>query len=262
MVLDTIEMLFATLPDSFMLRSELRRLFGWLKEKGVTAIITGERGEKTLTRQGLEEYVADCVILLEHRVNAQISTRRLRIVKYRGAAHSTNECPYLIDKNGMTILPITSPGMEHPMSDEFVSTGIPRLDTMLGGKGCFRGSIMLVSGTAGCGKTSVAAIFTDAACRRGERALYFTFEESPYQIIRNMRSIGLDIRHWIEKGLFKFVASRPSFSGLEMYLSLMENAIRAFKPDIVVVDPINSFVGIHYYNNKKMSDIFISNLSE
>jgi circadian clock protein KaiC len=184
-VLDTIETLFSGLQNEGILRAELRRLFRWLKDKGVTAIITGERGEGTLTRRGLEEYVSDCVILLDHRVTDQISTRRLRVVKYRGTSHGTNEYPFLIDENGFSVLPVTSLGLQHAVSEERVSSGIPRLDTMLGGRGFYRGSTILVSGTAGTGKTSLAAHFVDAASERGERSLYFSFEESPGQLIRN-----------------------------------------------------------------------------
>ena len=198
-VLDTIETLFSGLPNPLILRSELRRLFQWLKEKGVTAIVTGERGEGTLTRQGLEEYVSDCVIVLDHRVTEQSSTRRLRIVKYRGSTHGTNEYPFIIEETGFSVLPITSIGQEYTVSSERVSSGIPRLDTMLGNKGYYRGSIVLVSGTAGVGKSSLSACFSDAACARGEKVLYFALEESPRQIMRNMRSIGIDLEQWEKK---------------------------------------------------------------
>ena len=199
-VLDTIETLFAALTNTHIIRSELRRLFGWLKEKGVTAIITGERGDGTLTRHGLEEYVSDCVISLDQRVTEQIATRRLRVVKYRGSAHGTNEYPFLIDEQGITVLPITAIDLNYPASRDVVSTGIPKLDSMLGGKGYFRGGSLLVSGTAGTGKSSIAAHFADAACRRGERCIYFAFEESPDQIVRNMRSIGIDLGQLGRKG--------------------------------------------------------------
>lgn len=242
-VLDTIESLFSGLPNPAILRTELRRLFRWLKDKGVTAVITGERGDKTLTRQGLEEYVSDCVIVLDHRVSEQTSSRRLRIVKYRGSTHGTNEYPFLIDEDGILVMPITSVGLQHVVSSESVSTGIARLDAMLvGTSGFYRGSSVLVSGTAGTGKTSLAAHFCDAACRRGERASYFAFEESPSQIIRNMRSIGIDLEHWVKKGLLQFQASRPTFSGLEMHLTRMYKAVNTFKPQVVVVDPINSLI--------------------
>ncbi len=213
-VLDTIETLFAALTNTRVIRSELRRLFDWLKEMGVTVIITGERGDGTLTRHGLEEYVSDCVIALDQRVVDQIATRRLRIVKYRGSAHGTNEYPFLIDEQGISVLPITAIDLNYPASQDVVSTGIPKLDVMLGGKGFFRGGSLLVSGTAGTGKSSIAAHFADAACRRGEHCIYFAFEESPGQIVRNMRSIGIDLAGWAEKGLLHFAAFRPStFAG-------------------------------------------------
>ena len=241
-VLDTIESLFAGLPNQLILRAELRRLFRWIKEKGVTAIITGERGDETLTRQGLEEYVSDCVIMLDHRVNEQTSTRRLRVVKYRGSLHGTNEYPFLIDETGFSVLPITSLGLEHIVSDERVSSGITELDKMLEGKGYFRGSTVLVSGTAGVGKTSLAAHFAEAACKRGERVLYFCFEESPNQLMRNMRSIGIKLEPWVQKGLLQFQATRPTFYGLEMHLAVTHKAVDAFNPDIVIMDPINTFI--------------------
>jgi len=241
-VLDTIESLFAGLPNQSILRAELRRLFRWLKEKGVTAIITGEKGDEKLTRQGLEEYVSDCVIMLDHRVNEQTSTRRLRIVKYRGSMHGTNEYPFLIDETGFSVLPVTSLGLKHIVSNERVSSGILALDKMLEGKGYYRGSTVLVSGTAGVGKTSIAAHFAEAACKRGERVLYFCFEESPNQLIRNMLSIGIDLKPWVEKGVLLFHATRPTLYGLEMHLAVTHKAVNAFKPDIVILDPINTFV--------------------
>ena len=241
-VLDTIESLFAGLPNQLILRAELRRLFRWLKEKGVTAIITGERGSETLTRQGLEEYVSDCVIMLDHRVTEQASTRRLRVVKYRGSMHGTNEYPFLIDESGFSVLPVTSLGLGHIVSNKRISSGITALDTMLEGKGYYRGSTVLVSGTAGVGKTSVAAHFAEAACKRGERVLYFCFEESPNQLMRNMRSIGIKLEPWVEKGLLQFQATRPTFYGLEMHLAVTHKAVNAFKPDVVILDPINTFV--------------------
>ncbi len=241
-VLDTIESLFSGLPNPLILRAELRRLFRWLKTKGVTAIITGERGEGTLTRQGLEEYVSDCVIVLDHRANEQVSSRRLRVVKYRGSTHGTNEYPFLIDENGISVLPVTSLGLQQIASTGRIPSGIPRLDAMLGGAGYYRGSSILISGTAGTGKSSLAAHFAAAACRRGERAIYFAFEESPSQIIRNMRSIGIDLQPWVQKGLLQFQANRPTFAGLEMHLTMMHKAINAFKPQVVIVDPLNSFV--------------------
>jgi circadian clock protein KaiC len=243
-VLDTIESLFAGLSNHSLLRAELRRLFRWLKDKGVTAIITGERGEGTLTRQGLEEYVSDCVILLDHRLTEQISTRRLCIVKYRGSTHGTNEYPFLIDESGITVMPVTSLGLDHPASTERVSTGIPRLDGMLGGKGYYRGSSILVSGTAGTGKTSVAAHFVQAACRRKERCIFFCFEESRGQIIRNMRSIGMDLEPHVQSGLLRFITARPTLHGLETHLTLMLRATGEFKPSIVVMDPITNFLTV------------------
>jgi circadian clock protein KaiC len=241
-VLDTIESLFAGLPNQLILRAELRRLFRWLKEKGVTAIITGERGNETLTRQGLEEYVSDCVIMLDHRVTEQNSTRRLRVVKYRGSIHGTNEYPFLINEDGFSILPITSLGLNHTVSNERISSGIPALDNMLEGKGFYRGSTVLISGTAGVGKTSIAAHFAVAACKRGERVLYFCFEESSAQLTRNMRSIGIDLEPWVQKGLLQFQATRPTFYGLEMHLAVTHKAVNDFKPKVVILDPINTFV--------------------
>lgn len=241
-VLDTIESLFAGLPNQLIIRAELRRLFRWLKGKGVTAVITGERGDETLTRQGLEEYVSDCVIMLDHRVTEQTSTRRLRVVKYRGSIHGTNEYPFLIDETGFSVLPVTSLGLQHVVSNERISSGITALDKMLEGKGYYRGSTVLVSGTAGVGKTSIAAHFAEAACKRGERVLYFCFEESPYQLMRNMLSIGIKLEVWVKKGLLQFQATRPTFYGLEMHLAVTHKAVNTFKPDIVILDPINTFV--------------------
>ncbi|HWD94519.1 MAG TPA: circadian clock protein KaiC [Verrucomicrobiae bacterium] len=241
-VLDTIESLFVGLTNASILRAELRRLFNWLKEKGVTAIITGEKGEGTLTRNGLEEYVSDCVIMLDHRVIDQVSTRRLRIVKYRGSTHGTNEYPFLINENGFSVLPISSLGLAHDVSSERISTGVPRLDAMLGGKGYYRGSSVLISGTAGTGKSSLAAFFVDAASRRHERSLYFAFEESPQQITRNMRSIGLNLEPWIKKGLLQFHASRPTLYGLETHLAVMHKQIKDFNPRVVIIDPISNLV--------------------
>ncbi|MBK7174358.1 MAG: circadian clock protein KaiC [Bacteroidales bacterium] len=241
-VLDTIESLFAGLPNQLILRAELRRLFRWLKEKGVTAIITGERGDETLTRQGLEEYVSDCVIMLDHRVNDQTSTRRLRVVKYRGSMHGTNEYPFLIDEDGFSVLPVTSLGLKHHVTDERILSGIKVLDEMLEGKGYYRGSTILVSGTSGIGKTSIAAHFAEAACKRGERVLFFSFEESPNQLMRNMLSIGINLEPWVRKGLLQFQATRPTFYGLEMHLATTHKIVNQFKPDIVIMDPINTFV--------------------
>jgi len=241
-VLDTIEALFSGLSNTAILRAELRRLFHWLKDRGVTAIITAERGDTTLTRYGLEEYVADCVILLDFRIEGQISTRRLRIIKYRGSSHGADEYPFLIDERGVSILPITSLGLDYPVSEERISTGVSKLDTMFGGKGFFRGSTVLVSGTAGTGKTSLAATFADAACRRGEHSLYFAFEESPRQIIRNMSSIGMNLARWVKKDLLRFHSARPSLYGLEMHLVAFHKAIEEFKPQVFILDPISNLV--------------------
>jgi len=241
-VLDTIEAIFSGFQNTNILRAELRRLFRWLKDKGVTAVITAEQGDGALTRHGLEEYVSDCVILLDHRVRDQISTRRLRVVKYRGSSHGTNEYPFLIDEQGISVLPITSLGLEHKAASERVSTGIESLDQMLGGKGYYRGTSILISGTAGTGKTSIAAHFVDAACRRGERCIYFSSEESPAQVTRNLRSIGLDLEPWMKKGLLHFDATRPNFHGLEMHLLRVQKLIDQIKPSITVFDPLSGYL--------------------
>ena len=241
-VLDTIESLFSELPNPTAVCTELRRLFTWLKRKRVTTIVTGEKGDATLTRQGLEEYVSDCVILLDHRVTEQSSIRRLRIVKYRGSTHGTNEYPFLIDEDGFSVLPVTSLGLKHISYKERISTGIPRLDTMLSGQGYFRGSTVLVSGTAGTGKTSLAAQFVEAACKRGEKVLYFAFEESPSQFMRNMSSIGIHLEPWVKKGLLHFHATRPTLHGLEHHLSTTIKLINKVNPQIVILDPIDAFI--------------------
>lgn len=244
-VLDTLENLFSGLSNQGVLRAEIRRLFSWLKEKGVTAIITGERGDgAALTRQGLEEYVSDCVILLDHRVINQISTRRLRIIKYRGTVHGTNEYPFLIDEDGISVLPVTSLKLAKQVSADRVSTGIPALDEMLGGKGFYRGGSVLVSGTAGTGKTSIAAYFANEACNRKERCVYFAMEESPNQIMRNMRSIGVDLKKHIDAGLLQFNATRPNMYGLEMHLVAIHKVIKKFKPAVVIMDPITNFINV------------------
>jgi circadian clock protein KaiC len=242
-VLDTIEALFAGLSNAGVLRAELRRLFAWLKERGVTAIVTGERGTGTLTRQGLEEYVSDCVIFLDHRVTDQISTRRLRVVKYRGSSHGTNEYPFLIDRHGIAVLPVTSLQLVHAATSQRISTGVGWLDDMFGGKGFFRASSVLLSGGAGTAKTTLAAYFLDAACRRGERAICFQFEESPSQYARNMRSVGLNLDHWVKKGLLRIEAARPTLYGLEFHLATMHRQVDETHPSVVVVDPLSSFVG-------------------
>ena len=243
-VLDTIEALFGGLSNASILRGELRRLFRWLKDKGVTAVITCESGDGALTKHSLEEYVSDCVIMLDHRVTDQMSTRRLRIVKYRGTSHETNEYPFLIDEDGISVLPITSLGLQHTASTERISSGIPRLDAMLGGEGFYRGSTVLMSGTAGSGKSSIAAHFAAAACQRGERCLYFAFEESPGQILRNMRSIGIDLEPWVKKGMLHFHASRAAIHGLEMHLATIHKLVREFKPRVVVMDPVGSLTSV------------------
>jgi circadian clock protein KaiC len=241
-VLDTVEALFAGLADTTILRAELRRLFGWLKDRGVTAIITAERGEGQLTRFGIEEYVSDCVILLDNRVQEQVVTRRLRVVKYRGSAHGTNEYPFLIDDEGISVLPITSAGLGHAISDETVPTGVKDLDAMLGIGGYYKGSSILISGLAGTGKSTFGAVFVDAACERGERSLYFAFEESPDQVVRNMRSVGINLKKHLDSGLL-FEAARPSLFGFEMHLARMNRDIEQFKPATIVVDPISAFRG-------------------
>ena len=240
-VLDTVEALFAGLPNHAILRAELRRLFGWLKDRGMTAIITGEKGEgNAITRYGLEEYVADCVITLDHRVHEQISTRRLRVLKYRGSAHGTNEYPFLIGERGISVLPITSLRLDHAAPTERLSTGIPRLDEMLGGRGVFRGSSVLVSGSPGTGKSSLGAAFAEAACRRGERVMLFAYEESSAQVVRNMGSIGLDLAPWLKKGLLQIHASRPTLQGLEQHLLTIHDTVKAFRPAVVIIDPISN----------------------
>jgi circadian clock protein KaiC len=271
-VLDTVESLFGGFRNEGILRSELKRLFRWLKDKGVTSVITGERGEKTITRHGLEEYVADCVILLDHRVTAQISTRRLRVVKYRGSSHGANEYPFLISERGISLVPITSVGLDYEVSSERVPSGIPRLDAMLGGKGYFRGSSIFVTGTPGTGKTSIASAFAEAACRRREKCIYFAFEESKDQLFRNMRSIGIDLSRWDRTGHLHVHATRPSFSGLEEHLIAMHRLAHEIRPKIIVIDPISnltevgnplevkSMLGrlIDYYKSNKITTFFTS----
>jgi circadian clock protein KaiC len=236
-VLDTIETLFGAFSNTAVLRAELRRLFGWLKERGVTAVITGERGDGTLTRYGIEEYVSDCVIVLDHRVTEQTSTRRLRILKYRGSLHGTNEYPFLIGESGISVLPVTSPGLRNTVSTQRVSTGVARLDAMLGGGGFYRGSTVLVSGSAGTGKSTLAAQFCNAACSRGERAMYFAFEESEAEILRNMASVGIDLQRWVDAGLLRFQCFRPSLLGLEAHLFAVQKFVTEFEPTVVVKDP-------------------------
>lgn len=240
-VLDTIESLFSAFSNPAVLRAEIRRLFDWLKNKGMTTVITGERGDGQLTRQGLEEYVSDCVVLLDHRVENQISTRRLRIVKYRGTSHGTNEYPFLIDEDGFTVLPVSLLGLDHKVSEERITTGVADLDAMLTGGGFHRGTSILLSGVAGSGKSSLAAAMVDATCRAGERALYLSFEESPQQATRNMRSVGLDLGRWIDEGKLRYQATRPTFYSLEMHLAIVLREVTRFKPSLVVLDPISAF---------------------
>jgi circadian clock protein KaiC len=243
-VLDTLESLFSGLSNEGILRAELRRLFSWLKDKGVTAIITGERGEATLTRQGLEEYVSDCVILLDHRVIEQVSTRRLRIVKYRGSTHGTNEYPFLIDEDGISVLPITSLRLDNEVSSEVVGTGVPQLNEMFEGGGFYRGSSILISGTAGTAKTTIASNFAHEQCKRNERVVYFAFEESPQQLIRNMQSVGMDLSPFVKKGNLIIHSSRPSLNGLELHLLKLRKLMNEFKPSTVIIDPISNLISV------------------
>jgi circadian clock protein KaiC len=243
-LLDTIEVLFSGLGNEAILRAELRRLFRWLSNHGLTAVVTAERGNGGLTRYGLEEYVADCVLLLDHRVNEQVSTRRLRVVKYRGSAHGTDEYPFLIDRSGISVFPITSVGLAHEAKSERLSSGVKGLDKMLTNQGFYRGSSILITGTAGTGKSSFASFFADSACARGERCLYFAFEESPSQILRNMRSVGLNLERWIKRGLLRIHAVRPTSTGLEGHLATMHKLITDHKPSVVVVDPITNLISI------------------
>jgi circadian clock protein KaiC len=243
-VLDSLEALFAGLPNEAILRAELRRLFRWLKDRGVTAVITAEQGLNQLTRHGLEEYISDCVIFLDHRVANQVATRRIRIVKYRGSAHGTNEYPTMIDERGLSVMPISSLGLDYPVVKERVSTGIDRLDAMLAGKGYYKGSSILVSGTAGTGKSSIAAAFANGVCAKGERCIYFSFEEAPAQIIRNMASIGLDLQPWVSRGLLKFHAARSTLYGLEQHLVIIHKLVNEFEPAVVVMDPITNLTSV------------------
>ncbi|OGS37786.1 MAG: KaiC 1 [Elusimicrobia bacterium RIFOXYB2_FULL_49_7] len=251
-VLDTIEALFSGLNNTTILRAELRRLFRWLKDKGVTVVITGEKGEGTLTRYGIEEYVADCVVMLDHRIIDQISTRRMRIVKYRGSAHGTNEYPFLITSGGISIFPITSVGLNYTVSDKRVSSGIPALDKVLGGKGYYHGSSVLVSGTAGTGKSSIALTFAESVCRQGKKCLFFAMEESVSQIVRNMHSIGVNIEPHLKKKLLTIHASRPTLTGLEMYLVTMHELVKEHKPDVVIVDPVSNLIAAGITSDVKL----------
>ena len=242
-VLDSIESLFAGITDTGILRLEIKRLFRWLKQKKVTAVITGEQGQDSFTRHGLEEFISDCIILLDNRVRQQVSTRRIRVIKYRGSNHGTNEYPFVIDKNGLSVIPITSTGLDHPGTDKKVSTGIASLDKLFSGGGYAKGSTVLVSGTAGTGKTSIAAAFIIDSCKRGEKCLYLSYEESPGQLIQNLRSIGFDLERWVKKGLLKIVSTRPAFVGLEMHLLDLYKLLDDFKPTSVVIDPLTSLIG-------------------
>lgn len=242
--IDTVEALFGILGGATKLRTELRRLFDWLKSRGVTCVITGERGDGSISRYGIEEYVSDCVIVLDHRVSDQSSTRRLRVLKYRGSMHGTNEYPFHIGSSGLSVVPITTAGLHHPVSTLRVSSGIDDLDSMLGGSGFFAGSTVLVSGTAGTGKSSVAAQFCDAACRRGERSMYIAFEESEPQIVRNMRSIGIDLQPWVDAGLLRFRCFRPSLVGLEAHLHAIQDDVDGFRPSVLVKDPVSDLLSI------------------
>src|ERR1700712_359287 len=242
-VLDTIELLFSALSNEAIVRAELGRLFRWLKERGLTTVITGERGKQgDLTRFGIEEYVSDCVVTLDHRVHDEISTRRLRVVKYRGSLHGTNEYPFLITEKGLVVVPITSVGLTYAASNERVSTGVPRLDEMLSG-GVFRGSSVMISGSAGTGKTSLGAIMVNAACHRGERTLFFSFVESPDQLIRNMRSIGIDLQRWVDAGLLRLTAVRPTAFGFEEHLAILHRLLDEHHPEVVVLDGVGSLTG-------------------
>jgi circadian clock protein KaiC len=243
-VLDTLESLFSGLSNQAIIRAELRRLFEWLKEKKVTTIITAEKGNGTLTRHGLEEYVSDCVILLDHRISNKISTRLLRIVKYRGSVHGTNEYPFLIEDDGISVIPVTSLTLSHHASFDRISSGIAALDKMLGGKGFFKGSSILVSGTAGTGKTSIAGSFANQTCSDNKRCVYFAFEESPQQIIRNTTSIGIDLQAHLDSGFLRFHASRPTLNGLEMHLLSINKIVNEFKPEVVILDPITNLITV------------------
>ncbi len=243
-VLDSIESIFAGITDLGILRIEIKRLFRWLKEKQVTAIVTGEPGKSdSYTRHGLEEFVSDCIVLLDNRVRDQIATRRVRIIKYRGSKHGTSEYPFVIDDEGLSVIPITSAGLNQPGTNKRVSTGIPSLDKLFKGKGFVKGSTILASGTAGCGKTSFGAAFAVESCKRGERCLLLSYEESAGQLTQNMSSIGIDFAPWIKKGLLKIVALRPAFLGLEMHLLYVYKLVNSFKPVSVVIDPLTSLVG-------------------
>jgi circadian clock protein KaiC len=270
--LDSLEALFAGLPNEAILRAELRRLFRWLKDRALTAIVTAEQGRETLTRHGLEEYISDCVIFLDHRVVNQVATRRLRVVKYRGTSHATDEYPTMIDESGLSILPLSAVGLDYPASTERIPSGIDRLDLMLGGKGYYRGSSVLISGTSGTGKTSLAAAFADSACARGEKTLYLAFEESPQQILRNMSSIGINLARHSRQGRLKFHAARATLFGLEQHLVSIHKLVTEFKPAAVVIDPVTNLTSvgdpeevkamltrvIDYLKNQSITSLFTS----
>jgi len=241
-VLDTLEAVFTGFSNQGLLRAEIRRLFRWLKDRGLTTIVTAERGDGTLTRYGLEEYVSDCVIFLDHRVNEQVSTRRMRVIKYRGSSHGADEYPFLIDEQGFSVLPSTSMGLDHAVSSQRISSGVKELDEMLEGKGYFRGSSILVSGTAGSGKSSLGAHLAEQTCKEGKRCLHIAFEESPAQTMRNMRSIGINLAPYVKKGLLRLEAWRPTQSGLEMHLLRIHKLVERYKPDVVIVDPVSNLI--------------------
>lgn len=243
-VLDTVESLFSGLDNQAILRAELRRLFHWLKSKGVTAIITGERGDATLTKQGLEEYVSDCVIVLDHRVIEQVSTRRLRIVKYRGSTHGTNEYPFLIDADGISVLPITSLKLDNEVISDIIPTGIPGLNDMFELGGFYRGGNILISGTAGTAKTTIASYFAFQQCENKEKVIYFAFEESPQQLVRNMKSIGLDLEKHVKNGNLHIHSSRPSLNGLELHLLTCRKLIKEVQPTTIIIDPISNLITV------------------
>jgi circadian clock protein KaiC len=251
-VLDTVEVLFSGFTNHGIIRAELFRLFAWIKKRGLTAVVTAEKGEGALSRHGIEEYVSDCVIFLDHRIIDQVSTRRLRVVKYRGTAHGTNEYPFIIDRSGLAVLPITSLKLAHDVSTARIPTGMAGMDAMFSGKGFYKGSSILLSGMPGTGKSSVAAHFAEAICKKGGSALYFAFEESEAQIVRNMRSIGMDLARWTKKKRLRFVAARPTLYGLETHLALMHREIDAMKPDVVIIDPINNLVAVGDFREVKL----------
>jgi circadian clock protein KaiC len=241
-VLDTLEAVFTGFSNQGLLRAEIRRLFRWLKDRGLTTIVTAERGDGTLTRYGLEEYVSDCVIFLDHRVNEQVSTRRMRVIKYRGSSHGADEYPFLIDEQGFSVLPSTSMGLDHAVSSQRISSGVKELDEMLEGKGYFRGSSILVSGTAGSGKSSLGAHLAEQTCKEGKRCLHIAFEESPAQTMRNMRSIGINLAPYVKKELLRMEAWRPTQSGLEMHLLRIHKLVERYKPDVIIVDPVSNLI--------------------